>query len=491
MDLLKKIIQKEKDRVLFFNYPGLIFYLSGSFRWTGDDCVKKYGLSQPYVLVYFKDKKMLFDSPFEVGLGDWVFKELAKKKIAFIDGHKIETIKQINKVERWLKNHKVKENNNLASYCANLRKSSNLLVEATLVFQIAGGTTDNHFEEKINQLISEYEIRFLEQDLIKLATANSKKSSALATHERDISLFAKWLKEKKLINRPYEKIIQNQQAKKYLKRCYQDGYFLYSGYGGVKFWTHRDEYNLILEYINKKKERELENKSAELFNIKKLPRELIFWLGAADYFSHLRDLRKTLQQKIFYWQASAIEKIAQRVKIRREDLEFLIADEFRPDLFKNDQAKKIIAERKRGFVWLWTENHGSVSYQGKEALVFFKKYTLRNNKSSYKIRTLRGQTAFPGKIKGKVAVILNPHKADNFKRGNILVAGTTTPDFVPLLKKSKAIVTDTGGVTCHAAIIAREVRKPCIIGTKIATQVLKDGDLVEVDADKGVVRKIK
>ena len=64
----------------------------------------------------------------------------------------------------------------------------------------------------------------------------------------------------------------------------------------------------------------------------------------------------------------------------------------------------------------------------------------------------------------------------------------TTPDYIPAMKKAAAFVTDEGGITCHAAIIAREMKKPCIVGTKIATKVLHDGDLVEVDADKGVVR---
>ena len=66
----------------------------------------------------------------------------------------------------------------------------------------------------------------------------------------------------------------------------------------------------------------------------------------------------------------------------------------------------------------------------------------------------------------------------------------TSPAFVNLLKKTAGFITDEGGITCHAAIIARELKKPCIIGTKVATQVLQDGDLVEVDADKGVVRVI-
>lgn len=75
--------------------------------------------------------------------------------------------------------------------------------------------------------------------------------------------------------------------------------------------------------------------------------------------------------------------------------------------------------------------------------------------------------------------------------GEILVTGMTRPEYVPLMKKAAAIVTDEGGITCHAAIVSRELKKPCIIGTKIATQVLNDGDLVEVDAERGVVRVLE
>ena len=77
------------------------------------------------------------------------------------------------------------------------------------------------------------------------------------------------------------------------------------------------------------------------------------------------------------------------------------------------------------------------------------------------------------------------------KQGDILVATMTTPDFFPIMKKAAGFITDEGGITCHASIVAREMKKPCIVGTKIATKVLKDGDLVEVDADKGVVKSLK
>lgn len=77
------------------------------------------------------------------------------------------------------------------------------------------------------------------------------------------------------------------------------------------------------------------------------------------------------------------------------------------------------------------------------------------------------------------------------QKGDILVAVMTRPDYIVGIKKAAAIVTDEGGITCHAAIVAREIGIPCVIATKIATKVLKDGDLVEVNANHGVVKIIK
>ena len=76
------------------------------------------------------------------------------------------------------------------------------------------------------------------------------------------------------------------------------------------------------------------------------------------------------------------------------------------------------------------------------------------------------------------------------KKGAVLVTGSTGPEMIIACKKAGAIVTEEGGITSHAAIVSRELGIPCVIGTKIATQVLKDGDLVEVDAYNGMVKKL-
>ncbi len=104
---------------------------------------------------------------------------------------------------------------------------------------------------------------------------------------------------------------------------------------------------------------------------------------------------------------------------------------------------------------------------------------------------IKGASASNGIIKGKCKLVYTEEDMVKINSGDILVSPMTRPEFLPAIKKSGAVITDEGGVTCHAAIVARELKIPCIIGTKIATKVLKDGDMVEVDANTGIVKIIK
>jgi pyruvate,water dikinase len=98
-----------------------------------------------------------------------------------------------------------------------------------------------------------------------------------------------------------------------------------------------------------------------------------------------------------------------------------------------------------------------------------------------------GLGASPGIAHGNVRVLREPHEGDELRDGEVLVAPMTSPDWVPAIRRACALVTDSGGVTCHAAIISRELRIPCIVGTRSATQVLRPGELVSVDGSKGRV----
>ncbi len=108
------------------------------------------------------------------------------------------------------------------------------------------------------------------------------------------------------------------------------------------------------------------------------------------------------------------------------------------------------------------------------------------------LNIIKGKGASLGKVKGKVKVFISSiESGEEMPKDSVVVSGMTNPQMVPNLKKAAAMVTDEGGITCHAAIISRELGIPAVVGTQIATEVLKDGDLVEVDADKGIVRIIE
>jgi len=103
----------------------------------------------------------------------------------------------------------------------------------------------------------------------------------------------------------------------------------------------------------------------------------------------------------------------------------------------------------------------------------------------------RGTCASPGKVTGKIRIV--PYPKDNYKvkQGDILVTYATTTDYLPAMKRAAAIITEVGGLTCHAAVVSREFNIPCIVALKNAMKNFRDGEMVEVDANRGVVKKLK
>jgi pyruvate,water dikinase len=100
---------------------------------------------------------------------------------------------------------------------------------------------------------------------------------------------------------------------------------------------------------------------------------------------------------------------------------------------------------------------------------------------------LRGLAASPGRAAGRARLVASPAGGAALHDGDVLVAAMTSPDWVPLLRRAGALVTDGGGMTCHAAIVSRELGVPCVVGTRRATELLRDGELVTVDGAKGLV----
>ncbi|EKE11287.1 MAG: hypothetical protein ACD_15C00111G0016 [uncultured bacterium] len=191
-------------------------------------------------------------------------------------------------------------------------------------------------------------------------------------------------------------------------------------------------------------------------------------------------------QASYYINHVAAQKISQQLSITFEQTRYL--DKGMLGILDEDRSlfEKIMKERIEMLV-IGRNNDEKISFVGESARNYLVEMGIETEIKPKDNNIITGKCVYGGIVRGKVRILKNSH-IENFESGNIIVTSMTTPDFVPLIKKSSAIITDEGGIMCHAAIVARELRKPCIIGTKFATQVLKDGDLVEVDADNGVVR---
>ena len=136
----------------------------------------------------------------------------------------------------------------------------------------------------------------------------------------------------------------------------------------------------------------------------------------------------------------------------------------------------------------WAVEKGQIYIVQSRAVTTFKENKPREEAVLEKGQIiLHGDTAASGIYSGKVKIILSPEELNKISAGDILVAPMTTPDWVPAMQKAGAIITDEGGLTCHAAIVSREMGTPCIVGTEQGTKILKDGQLITVDASKGVV----
>jgi pyruvate,water dikinase len=121
-------------------------------------------------------------------------------------------------------------------------------------------------------------------------------------------------------------------------------------------------------------------------------------------------------------------------------------------------------------------------------ITYTRKAMASNEAAASNASEMTGRIAYPGVVSGKARVVLSAKERDLVEEGEIIVAPMTTVDFIQAMKKAIAFVTDEGGVTSHAAIVAREMKKPCIINTRIATKLIKTGDMIEVDADNGIVK---
>lgn len=193
---------------------------------------------------------------------------------------------------------------------------------------------------------------------------------------------------------------------------------------------------------------------------------------------------------------SLFKEIAKRMSVSLADIFYTYSI---PELTAFLQSGATVPEaelkQRKEFYALRVERGEVTTYSGEKA----EKLVVQLVPDYFKVPNIdeiRGQVANPGKVTAKahvvkVAGITELQKYISvFKEGEVLITTMTQPNMVPLMKKASAVVTDEGGMTSHAAVLSREFGVPCIVGTHTGTKVIKTGDLIEVDANNGIVRKL-
>ncbi len=210
-------------------------------------------------------------------------------------------------------------------------------------------------------------------------------------------------------------------------------------------------------------------------------------IQAIDDFAYWQDQRKKMVFHMIEILKTIVSHLANRLQIDKSLLHQLTARELIEVIKTQNLNKKLLSQRAKQCYFRMRLDTGleidTKDYAKLRAQII--------TKYSFSSEYVQGIVAQPGKVIGPAKIIMTLNDHAKFQQGDVLITSMTRPDFAPLFSKAAAIVTDDGGITCHAAIISREFRIPCIINTKNATTTFKDNDIVEVDAIKGTIRRVK
>ncbi|MFA6908414.1 MAG: PEP-utilizing enzyme [Patescibacteria group bacterium] len=220
-----------------------------------------------------------------------------------------------------------------------------------------------------------------------------------------------------------------------------------------------------------------------------LSKKLRTLLEISEDFTHWQDSRKKHTYWSMHYGSLLLAEIGRRFGYTLHEMKYLIAPEVDTLFTYPFVTQKEARDRKKKCFWVQVGKSRYEIVTGKRASRLYAQALAKKSKKD--VNDFRGLSANHGVVRGPVKIIKSATEIHKIRQGDILVAVMTRPDYISGMKKAAAIVTNEGGVTCHAAIVAREINIPCVIGTKIATDVLHDGDIVEVNGNHGVVTIIK
>ncbi|MBS4036385.1 MAG: hypothetical protein KGZ85_18125 [Ignavibacterium sp.] len=360
---------------------------------------------------------------------------------------------------------------------------------------------DEKFPKYLNQIVKEEDKGKIYEYFSKL-TESEKKTFFIEEKEGLLKIFLYVQNNKSSINyknfdfflkkdKHFIKLINN-HVKKY--------HWLLNNYARVKKISANFFIKEIKQLIKKgDNPRKLIKEIKERFEIlNKRKQELIKRLGGdkklkifvlmMESFSCMQDQRKKSNLLANHYLIIFLRELSRRTKISYDDLVYIYPPELSEILRTKKIDKNILKQRKKCVVF-YSLNKKTGILNGEQAKRL--KREMKLDFKSLEAVIVKGIPASSGNVRRRVRILRFPEEISMMKNGEVLITSMTRPEFMAGIKKAGAIITDEGGMTCHAAIVSREMGIPCIIGTKIATKVFKTGDLIEVDADKGIIRKIK
>lgn len=373
-----------------------------------------------------------------------------------------------------------------------------------------GATFVSSLIKRTEELISERGSTFNPAEIFSILTTPPKNSFAIEEEIESLSIVEKILKDrgaKKIFTelRNYNEIPKDIAPilRKAMEKHCEKWSWIPFGYRGPAYgmdyylsvWAGLvRERTPVVKLIKEKKNRPKEIAKERKILLKKLsvPASLQKVYDIAADITFLKGYRKDCCYMGFYVIDKIFREVAKRLKISTEDIHMLMYKEISEMLQgKKRFDKDEISRRKISGIMIWEEGKPSRVISGQEAKDFLASKKIKEDIVEIGADEFRGTCACSGYAKGIIKIVNKPEEMNKMNQGDIMVAHTTFPALVPAMKKASAIVTEDGGITCHAAIVARELKTPCVTGIKVITKVVKDGDLVEVDADKGIVKIIK
>lgn len=462
-----------------------ILYVSFWFWSVALQTKKLYGVLWPDLIGMFQKNRLTFiwetkkmQEQGQSAIKKWLLNEKNFKRLR--KDYK-KTLADLSKISKEVNKIDLSNKNQVTALVTRLYKELTLFWTITTVFELANYGAPNFLRRKIKKYFKESEI---DNALEILLTPED-----LSFHQKEELVRLKFYIESKNKTDLSRKL--NHHAKKW--HWINNSYYNLRNLSAINFQKMlagmpKSKAKIEIKKIEKYSQNNLKRKLS-LKKAHNLPQSIMKISNRLAFSIWWQDERKGKAWEYLPW-IKTLNKFAQKLYGTKEkDILLYTAKEWLR-LFKTGKKlnSKELTNRRKLFAAI-TGKERCILDTKKSTEKFIAKAISQHKRAKSKV--IKGTVVSKGNgkaVRGTVKILLNPKLTQKIKKGDILVAPMTSPDFVPAMRRAKAVITDVGGLMSHAAVVSREMNLPCVVGTKIATKTLKNGKLVEIDTKKGVIK---